>query len=667
MDRMYSILTVKAVEEDRRVIRGVATTPEPDRVGDIVEPLGVKFKNPMPLLWQHHHDKPVGTVKFDKPTKDGITFEAKLAQIDEPGTLKERIDEAWQSVKAGLVSAVSIGFRAIEYAFIEGTGGIRFLETEVLELSLVTIPANAGATIQQIKSIDAPLLAATGKEPKAEDRPAPPGATGKSPKPVSLRPKEAKSMSKTIQEQIAALEAKRAATAARMAEILQKSADEGRTTDAAEGQEVDDLEADLAPIDADLKRYRALEKAQIATANVVSSVRTVESGSEARATSGYRAPVQIKKFHEKGTGFIRLMASRWIGQQEGRNPADVAKEMFGDTPEVETALRGGINAVNWIQKAAVTAGNTTDSAWAGPLVVVQNLANEFLDVLRPATILGRIPGLNMVPFNISVPRGLTDPTAYWVGQGDVKPVSSATFDSVTLTFHKLAAIVAITEELARFSNPSAEATLRRMLIGSIVYRMDRDLLDPTKAETTGVSPASLTNGVTPITASGTTADAFRSDFGDLLATYLGLNMSISGLVVVMTSAQALRLSLMRNTLGQEEFPGINAMGGTISGIPVITSENLVATGGSPTDGYPIVAINAPDVLVADDGGISIDISREASLQMNDAPDSPETTSTILVSLWQRNYIGIKAERFVTWKKGRTGAVQFIQNAKYEEA
>ncbi|MBZ9759477.1 HK97 family phage prohead protease [Mesorhizobium sp. CA8] len=171
MNRAYSVLTVKAVDEDQRVIRGMATTPTPDRMGDIVEPMGVEFKNPMPLLWQHQADKPVGTVNFGKPTKNGIPFEASLAQIDEPGTLKDRIDEAWQSVKAGLVRAVSIGFRALEYAFIEGTGGIRFEKSEVMELSLVTIPANAEAVITTIKSIDTEVRTATGVK---EDRPVPP-------------------------------------------------------------------------------------------------------------------------------------------------------------------------------------------------------------------------------------------------------------------------------------------------------------------------------------------------------------------------------------------------------------------------------------------------------------------------------------------------------------
>jgi phage head maturation protease len=58
-----------------------------------------------------------------------------------------------------LVRGVSIGFRALEHAFLDG-GGIRFVKTEVLELSLVSVPANGEATIQTIKSIDADLRAA---------------------------------------------------------------------------------------------------------------------------------------------------------------------------------------------------------------------------------------------------------------------------------------------------------------------------------------------------------------------------------------------------------------------------------------------------------------------------------------------------------------------------
>jgi len=151
---MFSVIEVKAVDEDQRILRGTATTPSPDRMGDIVEPLGIRYRNPLPLLWQHNASSPVGQAKFFKPTKDGVDFEAEILELDEPGELKNRLDLAWQSVKAKLVRGVSIGFRAIETAFMDN-GGMHFLETEVLELSLVTIPANAEATIHTVKGFDA--------------------------------------------------------------------------------------------------------------------------------------------------------------------------------------------------------------------------------------------------------------------------------------------------------------------------------------------------------------------------------------------------------------------------------------------------------------------------------------------------------------------------------
>lgn len=162
-NRAYSVLHVKEMDEDddQRIIRGIATTPTPDRVGDVVEPDGVKFQNPMPLLWQHRADMPVGTVKFDKPTKKGITFEARFAKAEKSETLKARIDEAWESVKLGLVSAVSIGFRSLEHAVMKD-GGYRFIRSEVYELSLVTIPAQADAVITAVKNFDQAALASAG-------------------------------------------------------------------------------------------------------------------------------------------------------------------------------------------------------------------------------------------------------------------------------------------------------------------------------------------------------------------------------------------------------------------------------------------------------------------------------------------------------------------------
>lgn len=151
--RAYSVLETKSVDGDARIIRGLATSPVPDRAGDIVDPLGVKFQNPLPLLWQHQHDKPIGHVVFDKPTAKGITFTATLPKIEEAGPLKDLVDMAWQSIKAQLVRGVSIGFRSLKHAFIDG-GGVHFQESEVYELSAVTIPMHQLALIQSVKSME---------------------------------------------------------------------------------------------------------------------------------------------------------------------------------------------------------------------------------------------------------------------------------------------------------------------------------------------------------------------------------------------------------------------------------------------------------------------------------------------------------------------------------
>lgn len=661
MNRAYSVLDIKSIAADGRTLKGMATTPSTDRMGDIVEPLGAEFAAELPLLWQHDHSSPVGHVRFGKPTAQGIPFTAEIAEIEEEGELKARVDLAWQSVKAQLVRAVSIGFRAIEYALMEG-GGVRFLKTEILELSLVTVPANADCTITTIRSIDTAVRAATGQPQDDDVERTPPGASGstKAALPVVSHlkaPKEGTAM-KTIAEQIAGFQATRQAKSARMTEIMNKAAEGGVTLDGAETEEYDGLAAELKSIDAHLVRLADLEKSNVAAARAVGDVTDTKSGSDARGgvaiVKGPNLP--------KGTGFTRYAMALGMSKGNLMQAAEIAKG-WKDTPEVETVLR-----------AAVAAGTTTDTTWAKPLVEYQNMASEFAELLRPQTIIGRIPGLRRVPFNIKVPRQTAGSSASWVGEGSPKPVSALAFDQITLGHTKLAGIVVLTDELVRFSNPAAEGIVRQDLIDTIVSTMDRDFVDPANAGTTDVKPASITNGVTPVAASGTDAEAVRADVKALLTKFVQANLSLAGAVWIMSEVQALGIALMLNPLGQPEFPGIainGASGGTFFSLPVILSENVVANAGSGSpvtgDGGRIILAKASEILLADDDEVLLDASREASLQMDSAPTNPPTASTVLTSLWQHNMVGIRAERFINWKKRRAGAVQFIDSANYGDA
>ncbi|MEQ1955967.1 hypothetical protein [Mesorhizobium sp. CN2-181] len=176
--RAFSLIEIKSFDEEERILTGIATTPSPDRVLDVVEPLGGKFVLPLPLLLDHDRLAQVGHVFEARATREGIAFKARIAKIEEPGPLKDLVDMAWQAVKHKLRAAVSIGFRALPGGAERlDSGGTRFKLWEWLELSLCTIPAHAEALILTSKSIDATTMAAlksidTKWKPPAETEPA---------------------------------------------------------------------------------------------------------------------------------------------------------------------------------------------------------------------------------------------------------------------------------------------------------------------------------------------------------------------------------------------------------------------------------------------------------------------------------------------------------------
>jgi HK97 family phage major capsid protein/HK97 family phage prohead protease len=635
VNRAYAIFHVKAVDAERRILSGVATTPEPDRVGDIIEPLGVSFKNPLPLLLYHDTKRPVGWTRFRKPTKDGIEFEASLPTIEEPGTLRDRVEEAWQSVKSGLISGVSIGFRSIEEAFNKETNGFRFLKTEVVELSLVTVPANASATIHSIKALD---VAASGQNS--------PGDTGSSP--VVRVMKDARPM--TIPEQITAFENSRAAKAARMNELMTKASESGSTLDDAQAEEYDTLDREVKSVDVHLARIRDLEKQNIAAATrVTTTVTDQEKGALLRGGENQSFPrITVTPNVPKGTAFARMCMAIAAGHGDSYQTLQYAKQWKDSTPEVEDMVQH-----MWRTKTAVAAGTTTDSTWAGPLAVRQPL-NDFLELLRPRTLLGRISGLKQVPFNISIPTQTTGGTYGWVGQNKPKPVTKADYLTVTLDFNKVAGIIVLSEELVMLSTPSAENLVREEMIAGMSAFLDQQFADPAVAVSAGVNPASITNGAATIASSGVTGAAAKTDLASRVAVFVAANFNLGESVWLMNEANAFGIGMSVNGLGQPLFPGFNGTGGgKLMGVDTVISNNV---------GARVILMHSPSVLYADEGGVRIDASREASVQMDTAPTDTVDATTVYLSLWQRNLIGLKAERVITWKLARAAAVTYVTTA-----
>lgn len=166
LHKSFGSFEIKAVDDEKRTFKGIASTPNQDRSKDIMVPTGAKFSLPMPLLFHHDMRQPIGHVTEAKVTEKGIEVTLHIPEIKEEGLLKQRVDEAYQSLKYGLVKGLSVGFLPEwDLAIMLKGGGIQFDEWEWYELSLVTIPCNRESATDYSKAFEE-YKAALGIQPQ---------------------------------------------------------------------------------------------------------------------------------------------------------------------------------------------------------------------------------------------------------------------------------------------------------------------------------------------------------------------------------------------------------------------------------------------------------------------------------------------------------------------
>lgn len=471
-------------------------------------------------------------------------------------------------------------------------------------------------------------------------------------------------MKKTYLEQIKDCENTRAVKSARMDEILEKASESGSTPEPAEKDEHDTLAADVKELDEHIGRLKAAEERSKLTAKPV-----VADTPHAAAQSRSNTVITFGGDNrEKGIGYARALMAKMASFMEMRqgnyvSSTEIAKSWWPSDQGLHRHLEESLR-----MKTAVNAATTQASTYAAPLVYADNLTSEFVEFLRAMTIIGKfgtngIPSLRRVPFNVRIPRQTSGMSANWVGEGAPKAVTSAALDTVTLTYTKVASIAVITKELARFSSPSAETWVRDELARAVVAKIDTSFIDPALAASSYVNPASITNGVTALTSAGTSANAVITDVQNILEEFIKNNLDATDLVLIMPSTLAMVLATMQTTLAASVFPEMTINGGRLKGIPVIASQ-YAASGAQ--FGNMVIAVKANDIALADDGRVQVDVSGEASLQMDDAPTNNSATvaATTVVSMFQTDSLAVRAEREIHWAKLRSTAVVYMDDVAW---
>ncbi|MCI0526818.1 MAG: HK97 family phage prohead protease, partial [Nitrospira sp.] len=154
--------TVKAVEGEPSApvvkVQGYASTIDLDRDNEIILPTAFSgtvdrfMKNPI-MFYGHEtggffrpSSKPIGSyTKLEVHPSKGLWVEGDITALTEQGK------EVGLLAKAGILKTFSVGFRPIKWEFNEETEVRTFTEVELYEISIVGIPANPEAIIQQAK------------------------------------------------------------------------------------------------------------------------------------------------------------------------------------------------------------------------------------------------------------------------------------------------------------------------------------------------------------------------------------------------------------------------------------------------------------------------------------------------------------------------------------
>jgi hypothetical protein len=270
------------------------------------------------------------------------------------------------------------------------------------------------------------------------------------------------------------------------------------------------------------------------------------------------------------------------------------------------------------------------------------LANAFLESLRNFGAFDRmLPSMRQVPMRTRVGASTTGTTGTTVPQASVKPISKLTLTGTQIDELKVVVDMVVTNELAKFGDNVAGNLFAIELSNGVAVQTDEKFVSV------------LTTGATSNGSSGVTAEHVRNDLRGMLAAII--TGARSQLFLLMTSATAKVLSVMHTNAGDAAFPGMAYNGGTIGGIQAVVSDGVPAG--------TMLLVDAQQVAAASDA-VVLSASTEGIVQMDTAPDSPISAGTGMVSLWQLNMTGLRAERFFGVQKLTTTGVCVLTGVSY---
>jgi HK97 family phage prohead protease len=605
MDGLTYRTATQSVEDPNEYILSDETV---DRMGDQIVAEGwdlKKFKQNPIALFNHSSHHIVGT--WEKVRVQGKQLRGRL-KLAEAGT-SDTVDMVRSLYQQGILKMVSVGFKATKKEPLhkdadEFFGPFKFVKSELLECSIVAIPANPNAgPVARSVPMPADVISQIFGVPAV--LPAPANAPRVPATPPQKAPTKMSSISQRIQ-----------ASQVEITQFRDKLVELAKLDQPDEDQLalIDELTDTAIPkAEADLARLQRMEKA-MATKPTEDDVTIIPPEPKAADRRPFAMPRRKVEPYE----YIFRSLATWSAAAALREPLEkVMNERYGQDENLGAVLR-----------AATNPALTSVAGWAAELTQTANV--DFLNRLLPNSIYPALSGAGVkytfgpnvqlkIPVrNAAAPGAVGSVAGAWVGEGAPKPVRRATFTSIPLNPYKMAVISTFSEEMALYANPAIEEIIRQAMQDDTSISLDTYLIDAVAGSS--IRPAGLLNGVTPITASVLTANTDKM-IADLKALVAAIVAAGGGrnIIILINPAQAMTIGLAQTTTGDFVFNSTDEAGNKFNCRFIISQ--TVAAG-------RVIAIDAADFATATGDTPRFAVSNEATLHEEDTtPLALGTTGT----------------------------------------
>lgn len=400
----------------------------------------------------------------------------------------------------------------------------------------------------------------------------------------------------------------------------------------------------IAKLDKRVENLKLRQKASAERAKPVQPTRLNASGEAV-------AKVQPVKRYPKGCFFAAWAHALYVNNGNTHSAAQYARTSMDDHL-LAWALEQPKGAIErdldrYLEAATVARGTTADATFAAPLVEINQNAGEFRELLRPMTVIGRIPGVRAVSFDgagsLKVKGQSSGIGGAWIGEGLPIQIERLGFDVITMTPKKLGVIVVETNEVLRRATPALLELTRDDMLQGAARTMDIRFVTTTAADS--VTPPGIFNGGTTNAGGGLlTLAAMDADIQACITALNVANIPNEDRCWIMTETGVVNLMFIRDGNGNTVYKD-EVASGRLFGYPIVSSNNATAN--------VLGLVAGRQVMKADELVPTIALSEEATLSMRSDPGvdlSIDAAAGPVSSMFQTDSTAIRMVLVTDWAK-----------------